>query len=156
MTLPGNIMYKNILHATDLAKDHFYMCEQAAKLAEKLSAKLFIMHVIEPPVSLQIAQGLGFTEIYNPCEAEKNAISILQMIGESLDIPTSQQFVEIGSIKQHVIDKAKDLECNLIIIGHHTQHKLPGFLESTARLMINDSPCDVLTINSDQMHNLSK
>ncbi|MDF1757918.1 MAG: universal stress protein [Legionellaceae bacterium] len=141
-------MYKNILHATDLAKDHFYMCEQAANLANKLQARLYIMHIIEPPTSLQIAQGLGFTEIYNPSDAKENAISILKMIGESLNIPVESQFVEIGSIKQHVVDKVQELECNLVVIGHRSQNNLPEFLESTAHLVVNDAPCDVLTINS--------
>lgn len=140
-------MYKNILHATDLAENHFYMCEKSASLAESLNANLFIMHVIEPPTSLQIAQGLGFAEIYNPQDAKENAIAILKMIGEALNISASQQFVEVGNIKQLVLAKALELECNLIIIGKHSTNSLPEFLESSAHLMINNAPCDVLTIN---------
>jgi nucleotide-binding universal stress UspA family protein len=141
-------MYKTILHATDLAENHFYMCEQANKLAKSLNANLYILHVIEPPASLQIAQGLGFTEIYNPAEAKKNATEVLAIIGESLNLSPNQQFVEIGSIKQHVLGKISELDCGLVILGRQTPNNIPEFLESTAHLVMKDSPCDVLTINA--------
>ena len=51
-------MYANILLATDLSENHFEMCRQAADIAACFQAKLFLMHVIEPPARLQIAQGL--------------------------------------------------------------------------------------------------
>ncbi|OGV35375.1 MAG: universal stress protein UspA [Legionellales bacterium RIFCSPHIGHO2_12_FULL_35_11] len=140
-------MYKNILHATDLSKDHFKMCAQARQIANELNANLFLIHVIESPTSLQIAQGLGFTEIYNPVDEKANAESILKIIGESLDIPVENQIVTIGSIKQNVIKIAQELECNLIIIGRHAHKNIPEFLDSTAHLVINNAPCHVLTIS---------
>lgn len=137
-------MYKNILLATDLNDNHFEICQQAAKLAKQLGAKLFLLHVIEPPASLQLAQGLGFAELDAP--TKEAAQTVIAVLGEALGVAVEQQFVEVGSIKTHVLDKAHVLSCDLIIIGQHTHRKLPGFLDSTAHHIVQDAECDVLTI----------
>lgn len=137
-------MYKNILFATDLDDNHFEICQQAVEIAKRLDAKLFLLHVIEPPASLQLAQGLGFAEFDTP--TKEDAQTVMAVLGEALGIPAEQQLVEIGSIKTHVLDKAHVLSCDLIIIGQHTHRKLPSFLESTAHHILRDAQCDVLTI----------
>ncbi len=143
-------MYTHILHATDLSDDHFDMCQQAADIARCFQAKLFLLHVIEPPPSLQLAQGLGFAEFDHPIKDD--AIAVMRVLGEALHIPESQQFVEIGSIKMQVIQKIKELACQLIIIGSHTPSKLPAFLGSTAHAVAHHAPCDVLTLRTE--HNM--
>ena len=139
-------MYTTILYATDLSENHFKMCQKAAEIAKYFHAKLYLMHVIEPPASLQLAQGLGFAEFDRPLKEDAEAV--MRALGEALHIPASQQFVEIGSIKSHVLDKVLELSCNLIIIGSHTQSKLPEFLGSTAHAVVNHAKCDVLTLRS--------
>lgn len=139
-------MYTTILYATDLSENHFKMCQKAAEIAKYFHAKLYLMHVIEPPASLQLAQGLGFAEFDRPLKEDAEAV--MRTLGDALNIPATQQFVEIGSIKTHVLDKAQELSCNLIIIGSHTQSKLPEFLGSTAHAVVNHAKCDVLTLRS--------
>lgn len=140
-------MYTHMLHATDLSENHFHICQQAVKIAQQFNAKLYLLHVIEPPASLQLAQGLGFAEFDSP--VKDDAQSVMALLGDALKIPPEQQFVEIGSIKTHVLDTAKELGCKLIIIGSHTPSKLPAFLGSTARDIIHDAKCDVLTLRVD-------
>ncbi len=137
-------MYTRILHATDLSENHFNMCQQAVEVAKRFDAALFLLHVIEPPPSLQLAQGLGFAEFDKPLK--EDAQTVMGVLGEAVNIPASQQFVEIGSIKMHVLAKAKELGCELIIIGSHTPHNLPTFLGSTAHAVIHQAKCDVLTL----------
>lgn len=139
-------MYTKILHATDLSENHFHMCEQAAQIAKCFHAKLYLLHVIEPPASLQLAQGLGFAEFDHP--VKDDAQSVLRVLGEALNIPVDQQFVEIGSIKMNVLNKVKELACDLIIIGSHTPSNLPRFLGSTAHAVVHHAPCDVLTLRT--------
>lgn len=140
-------MYKNILHATDLSENHFDMCKQAMGIAKKFHAKLYLLHVIEPPASLQLAQSLGFAEVAQP--VKDDAIAVMRILGEALKIPVAQQFVEIGSIKMNVLEKVNELACDLIIIGSHTPSKLPAFLGSTAHAVVNQAPCDVLTLRTN-------
>jgi universal stress protein A len=139
-------MYTHILHATDLSKNHFDMCQQAIEIAKCFHAKLFLLHVIEPPPSLQLAQGLGFAEFDSP--VKEDAMTVLSVLGDTFNIPKEHLFVEVGSIKAHVLQKAIDLACNLIIIGSHTPSKLPAFLGSTAHAVVHQAPCDVLTIKA--------
>lgn len=143
-------MYTNILHATDLSENHFHMCQQAVEIAKRFNATLYLLHVIETPPSLQIAQGLGFAEIDSPLQVQEDAKTVLAVLGESLNIPLNQQFVEIGSIKHHVLSKLKELGCSMVIIGRHTPNNLPACLGSTAHSIIHEVRCDVLTLNLEK------
>ena len=140
-------MYNHILHATDLSENHYHMCQKAIDIAKRFNAKLFLLHVIEPPATLQLAQGLGFAEFDKPIKDDAQAV--MSVLGEALTIPLEQQCVEIGPIKTRILDKAMELGCDLIIIGNHTTSNLPSFLGDTAREVIRDAKCDVLTLKAD-------
>ncbi len=139
-------MYTHILHATDLSENHFHMCQQAVEIAKCFHARLYLLHVIEPPASLQLAQGLGFAEFDHPIKDDAEAV--MRTLGDALNIPASQQFVEIGSIKVNVLKKVEELSCNLIIIGSHAPSNLPSFLGSTAHAVVHHAKCDVLTLRA--------
>ena len=137
-------MYTNILFATDLLNEHNHLTKKAAVIAKQFHAKLYLLHVIELPASIQLAQGLGFTELANP--SKDDAQTVLALVGENLKIPTTQQFVEIGSVKEHIFNKVKELNCHLIIVGSHSSTGIQTFLGSTANAVIHHAPCDVLTL----------
>lgn len=140
-------MYKHILHATDLQENHFDLCKKAADLAKHHHATLYLLHIIEIPQSLLLAQNLGFTELAKP--AKTDAVTVLRTLGEAFSIPNNHLFVEIGSPKHHIIEKAKQLKCQLIILGHHTSPTgVPGFLGSTTYSVMQHASCDVLTVNT--------
>lgn len=141
-------MYQNILHATDLAADHYAMCEKSLKIANTFNTDLHIIHIIEPPASLQVAQGLGFTEIYNPTAAQENAEEILKMIGESLNIPQQRLSVVIGPIKEQIKFKITELNSNLLILGKHESQNLIDLEGDTTQEIEKSINCDVLTIHS--------
>lgn len=137
-------MYKNILFATDLLSEHEHLIEKAANIAKQFNATLYLLHVIELPTSYQLAQSLGFTELANP--AKDDAQTVLSIVGENLDIPVAQQFVEIGSVKEIIFNKVQDLDCQLVICGSRSTHGLETLLGSTAHAIANRAPCDVLTL----------
>ena len=138
-------MYTCILYITDLDEHHFTWCQNAAKIAKQFNSPLHLLHVIEPPQSLQLAQGLALAEFDRPLKDD--AELVMRTLGEALQIPISQQWVEIGSIKHHTIDKIKSLQCDLLIIGQHNPSGLPAFLDSSARETAKAVSCDVLTFN---------
>jgi universal stress protein A len=148
-------MYDRILHATDLNETHFNLCQQAVNIAKHFNARLYLLHVIEPPASLQLAQGLGFAQLNTPIQDD--AKTVLKTLGDAFNIPEDQQFVETGSIKTHVFEKALALGCSLIIIGSHTASNIPAFLGSTARDIVRDATsCDVLTVQTHKLSTSSK
>ncbi len=146
MKISEGRVYTCILHPTDLKENHFAICEQAAKIARRFGAKLHLLHVIEPPASLQLAQGLGFAEFDKP--VKEDAQTVLGVLGENFTIPPAQQHVEIGSVKTHVFEKAKQLGCDLIIIGNHDASILPAFLENTTEAIVHHAPYDVLIVHT--------
>jgi len=137
-------MYTNILYATDLSNEHNHLSAKAAEIAKHFKAKLYLLHVIELPASIQLAQGLGFTELANP--VKDDAQTVLSLIGDSINIPVEQQIVEIGSVKDHIFSTVKALNCQLIIMGSHSSTGIPALLGNTARATINHAPCDVMTL----------
>ena len=137
-------MYTTILHPIDLSNNHFEVCKQAQKFARFIKADIHFLHVIEPPTSLQIAQGLGFAEVVNP--KKEDVESVMEILGEALNIPKSHQHIEVGSTCQQVLHMVNELHCDLIILGSHTETELPAFLGSTAHSIIHQASCDVLTI----------
>lgn len=137
-------MYSNILFATDLKEDHFALCQQAAAIAKAFKGQLSLLHVIEAPASLQLAQGLGFAELINP--VKDDAQTVMSALGDALNIPLKRQYVEGGSIKTVILQKVKELHIDLIIIGSHSPNHLPAFLGSTANAIVHHANCDVLTL----------
>ncbi|MCX7114899.1 MAG: universal stress protein [Gammaproteobacteria bacterium] len=134
--------YKRILHATDLQSDHFKMCEQALAFAKYHQAPLYLIHVIETPQSLLLAQTLGFVELVEP--AKELALTVLKTIADALALPYENLFVETGSIKNHVVDKATALHCDLIMVGRQAAE---GFsLGSTTCQIAQHMPCDLLIL----------
>ncbi len=144
----GGNVYQQILHPTDLSDDHFEVCAKAVKIAHQLKATLHLLHVIEPPTTLQIAQSLGFADIEKQNAQQSDAIAVMKTLGEALNIPPEHQCVVMGPINTSVWKKINEWSISLIIIGSHTPHLLPSFLEGTAQDMAQNAPCDVLTIRS--------
>lgn len=141
-------MYSSILHPTDLVENHFAVCEQAVNIAAYFGAKLHLLHVIEPPTSLQLAQGLGFAEFDKP--GKEDAQAVLAVLGENFHIPLAQQHVEVGSVKTKVREQAELLDCDLIIIGNHDASTC-AFFENATEAIIHRAPYDVLILRTRVM-----
>jgi universal stress protein A len=138
-------VYSTILHPTDLSESHFDLCKKAVEITNCFGGKLHLLHIIEPPATMQLAQGLGFaTEVYTPVKS--NAQAVMQILGEALNIPPEQQHVEIGSIKIHILDKIQELGCELVIIGTPMPSPLSTILGSTTHAVAHKAPCDVLAL----------
>lgn len=140
-------MYKNILHASDLSENHFDLCKKVVKLAQSIGANLHFLHVIETPASLQWAQSLGFAELAAP--VKDGAQVVMTTLGDALNIPPGNLHVEIGSAYLHILEKIKELEIDLVILGSHSDNSMHTFLGSTAQAVVHHAPCDVLTMRSD-------
>lgn len=140
-------MYKHILHATDLSENHFDICQKSIKLAKTLGAKLYFLHVIEIPASLQWAQSLGFAELATP--VKDGAQTVMSTLSDALKIPSANLFVEIGSAYMHILSKVNELNCDLVILGSHAPNTFPTFMGSTAHAVLHHATCDVLTLRNE-------
>lgn len=139
-------MYKTILHATDLNNHHYNLCEQSVKLANALGSSLYFLHVIEIPASLQWAHSLGFAELATP--ETQGAKEVMLALGDAFNIKPDCLLVEVGPAWTHILNKIKELSCDLVIIGSDLHSTLPSYLGSTAHTIIHRAPCDILTLRS--------
>jgi nucleotide-binding universal stress UspA family protein len=139
-------MYTNILHITDLNSNHILLGQQATIFAKKINADLHLLHVIEEPSSVQIAQSLGFAEIEPP--PVKDAKLVLQILGDALEVPKNNLHVMAGTIKQCVLDLVQKLKIDLVILGNHNPSATPHILEHTGSKILTEPPCDVLIIKN--------
>lgn len=141
-------MYQSIIHATDLADNHFELCKKAQAIAKRFSADFHLLHAITTPASIQWAQGLGFTEIEPPEGLLEDAKIVMSTLGDSLKISTKYQHLDIGPLSTIVANAVNTLQCGLLIIGHHTHNNwLRLLLDNNLESLALSVQCDVMTIS---------
>lgn len=137
------MLYNNILLATDLSDDALIIARKALQIAEKFNARLSVIHVIETIPSY--ASGyVGIIDI--EMELEEEAKRHLAEFAKELNIPETSQYIETGSPKTRILEVAKNLGADLIIVGSHGKHGISWLLGATAGVIVHGAECDVLTI----------
>jgi universal stress protein A len=136
-------MYKKILFATDLADGTDYLISKVKAVRQLTNAHLSIVHVIEPLPGYSYAY-LGIENIEGQLIDE--AGQSITKLGESLNVPKEDLFVEVGPTKTKILAIADQIEADLIVSGSHGRHGLSLMLGSTANAILHGAKCDVLTI----------
>jgi len=142
-------IYTNILLALDLRVTHdTYTIQRAMEIAENSNATLHIIHVMEP------IHGYGTVKTQTLLEIEKNmaddARKAFNDLISSYDLSASKLILETGSPKVVIVEQAKKLSADLIIVGAHSKTGFNMLLGSTANAVINQAHCDVLSIRTTE------
>ncbi len=138
--------YKHILLAVDLHPEcDKITIDRVASLAEIYNAKVSVVHAIEHIHAYGIAQAypavLNFEE-----QTQRVAREELAKLGIQLNVPTNHQFVEFGSPKAVILEKAAEVKADLIVVGSHGRHGISLLLGSTANAILHHAACDVLAV----------
>lgn len=141
-------MYKNILLATDLVQTGEKVAQRAGQLAQQCEAKLSIVYVIEPisTYGFPLVTDIGI-------EGVKHARQALIDLGERLSVPLEDQYVRTGSPKKEVLNLAKEISADLIIVGDQGRFGLSQILGSTSMSVIHNSTCDVMLMKAGAEEN---
>jgi len=138
-------LYGKILLALDLSAECEQLISKASAIANKNSAELYLLHVIEP---LSFAYGgdvpMDLTTIQE--QLDEHAHSRLANYAEKLEYPVKQQMVITGHTETEIHRLAEELEIDLIIVGSHGRHGLALLLGSTANSVLHGACCDVLAV----------
>jgi len=136
-------MYKNILFATDLSEETDYLISKVCVMRDFTSAKLSLLHVVEPMPGYSYAY-LGIEDIEGQLIEE--ARTALAKLGNELSVDLKDQWVEVGPTKSKIHTVAQKIGADLIICGSHGRHGLSLLLGSTANAVLHGANCDVLVV----------
>lgn len=140
--------YKHILIATDLSEFSQQAAIRAVKLAKDANAKLSMVHVMEHS---PVAFGGEFSIPIDPNieqTLEAAARNLMSQLGKKLHIPEEHQYLEKGVVKTAVLELAKKLHVDLIVVGTHNHHGFDKLLGSRANAILHHATCDVLAVRA--------
>lgn len=141
--------YQRILLATDLSSHSRNAAEKASALADQYQAQLYLIHVIEHS---PIAYGGEFSiaiDVNLDQAIESNARKALDELANSLNISLDYTQLIKGNVKHHVIEAAKQLQVDLIVVGTHSHQGINALLGSHANAILHSAECDVLAVRSN-------
>lgn len=143
-------IYTNVLVAVDLRVTHdVYTLERAIELSKKLKAQtLRFIHVMEPLYGYGAIEGNTLVELEKKIATDARQ-SFYDLVSR-YDITQDQLIIETGNPKMVIVDEAKRLGVDLVIVGGHNVSGLRTIIGSTASGVINHAHCDVLTIRTAQ------
>ncbi len=140
-----------ILVPTDFSETAEHGVVYAFQLAQALSAKVHLVHVYFVPVPPESA-GLA-TSMFS--DAEEAAEELLQAAtAKYRDLPTfASNRVTTGDPVLAIIDAAKEVAADLIVIGTHGRRGVQRMLlGSVAESVLRSAPCPVLTVRLPESH----
>ena len=139
-------MYSKILFASDFDEVGYRAGRKAREIADQFSAELYLVHVIEPFPAYAYPGFAGFTEVEAPLK--EHAEQEMEKLADSLQVPKTRQYLEIGTTKNEVLLMAKELEVDLIVTGSHDKHGFAYLLGSISNAITHGAACDVLIVRS--------
>jgi len=140
---------KKILYPTDFSIMSYKAREHAIYLAQKLDAKVFILHAIEP---------LDYEEIRRDHDEINKLYKDLQLNIDEKILSESDKFIEAGiDVNTKVVigprwrtmnTFAREYETDLIIMGSHGIRNLEGEISvgTTSHKVMFSSPCPLLIV----------
>lgn len=114
----------------------------ACHMSRLLKAKLYIVYVFEVPRSLPLD-----AEIPEEVAKADKILDKAVLIAESLRLNAETDLVQARSAGPGIVDEAKDLEVDLIILGTTVSPKFGGnVFGSTVSYVLKKAHCEVLLL----------
>lgn len=155
-------MITNILFATDLSQNSTYALRHAASLAQVTNAEIHVLHVSEPlsddaRVALEMfmlneASRKQATarrgEMVHKLLAERQERFWGSLSGEDAKIRDRVTSVEIieGHPAEAILRRARDLNCDLIVLGAHDHGFTHTFLGTVAKRVLRRADIPTLVV----------
>jgi universal stress protein A len=136
--------YQNILVTTAFSEKCGRTLNRAKCLAASCNAKLHLVHFIEPlPAAAFTYAGAELIDAQRIQAAKEK----LAQIAQELKIPAENLYLEESLPKAGIVNLAKKLNVDLIIVGSHGENNaITTLLSSTADGVAHNAACDVLLV----------
>lgn len=135
--------YKNILVATAFSDKCDRTLDHAKTIAAAHQATLHLVHFVEPLPACAFSYA-GATLIDE--QRVKSAKEKLALVGKAMGIAPENRHLDEALPRAGIINLAKKLHVDLIIVGRHGHNPMVTVLGATADAIAHHSPCDVLIV----------
>lgn len=138
--------YKKILVAVDLSDETRIVVDKALDLARLYSSELHLVHVMEP-IAVGYAVEVTSVDIEGlHAEAANHARNSLHHLGNSVGVPDKQLHSVLGQPAREIRELAKNLDCDLIVMGGHGKQGWELLFGSTSSGVTHGAACDLLIV----------
>ena len=137
--------FKSIVLAVELSENEQPLIKKALDYAKLLKAKITLVHAIEHVISYGASYGVAVGVEVEEALLE-SANKLMYKLGKKMQINEKNQVIKFGSAKDVLLEEAKRVKADLIIIGSHGRHGMRLLLGSTANAVLHNATCDVLAI----------
>ena len=136
------VPYKRVLLACDLHADSQHVIDQAKAISQQFGAQLDLVCVAPD------AAALGVMTLPN---MEHDILAQIQdkagTLAKEISIDASHVHVKQGVVRLGVLEVAKTIDADLIVVGSHGRHTLGAVvLGSTANALLHHAKSDVLVV----------
>ncbi|MAZ77943.1 MAG: universal stress protein UspA [Legionellaceae bacterium] len=137
--------YKHVLFATDLTDENHHIVQKVQKLVESYGAKLSLVHVVEHLAAIAYSY-MGSVDVEEQLleEAKKQ---MAKLAGE-MGVDEKDTYVEVGHPKTEILEVAKTVKADLIMVGSHGRSGITAIIGSTTNAIIHGAECDVLVVRA--------
>ena len=140
-------VYKNILAAVDYTAEARQVVQQAGSIAEKFSAELTLLHVIELMPVVGGMESFSYVDLYaDQPELIERAEGDLKKLADAENLTAVNLKILTGVPKVEITAYAGDNNIDLIVVGSHGRHGISLILGSTANAVLHHAKCDVLAV----------
>ena len=151
------IKIENILVPVNFSQKSRYAAEYAASLAQTHNARLYVMHVKAPfPVHGRIVA--GSLENVQEHRIAKEKIRLSNIIPTKLKNSITVEEIQVIGIPIHrvIIEKARELGVDVIVMASHNRKGLMGFFKKDITKQVKrNAPCSVQVVRCPQNQDMS-
>jgi len=143
---------RNILVPTDLSEGAEEALDYACELAAQLGATIHLLNVIGIPAMgvPELGVALTSTMIDSLIADNQRSLDLLAKARRSR-CQVGQTLLKTGDARDMINQTAKELGCDLIVMGTHGRRGISrALLGSIAETVVRSAPCPVLTIRPHQ------
>jgi nucleotide-binding universal stress UspA family protein len=153
-----NIPPLTILVPIDFSTKSREALRYAATFAHRLGGSLTLLHVVKPLVSLaDFGYGCVTTRSPNECLLKQSQAK-LRTLGKKLRPAASKllPLVRTGTAETEIVQAARELAADLIIIGARARAISETPVGSTVDSIVRNAPCPVLVIPRNQTQSAAR
>jgi nucleotide-binding universal stress UspA family protein len=143
------VAIQRVLFLTDFSPTATDALVYAREFAEKFSARLYVLHVIEDPTSKLYEMVSNDYHALDRNAREKTRQRLAQLHREQLsDSPNCETLIERGELFEHVLKTVHEKHIDVVVVSGHTHE---GFhlhlISNLPEKLVRKAPCHVFVIH---------